>query len=262
VDKAKKDVIDACIKDVYERLDLDKNKTFFVNTIVEVVDIDNRIREGDKWIVGSLTAKDSGCNEDNNVYIRINLWGTFSFLVNDIEKGDVLIIKNGLAKNYSYNDKVYPQINCDERYGSGISIKYKKEKIIVDGSNVAWASKRDGRPDIDNIEMVRLELERRGYAPIIIVDSNLRHIIPEIDKERFERWVEDEKVIQAPAQIKADDVLLKFADERGVKIVSNDTFKEYVDIYPWLEDTKRRVPFNIIGSDVILYMDDSNHPVC
>ncbi|HIH40347.1 MAG TPA: hypothetical protein HA341_05600 [Halobacteria archaeon] len=258
MDKTKKDVIDACIKDVYERLDLDRDKTFFVNTIVEVVDIDNRIREGDKWIVGSLTARDFDCNEDSNVNIRINLWGTFSFLVNDIEKGDVLIIKSGLAKNYSYSDKVYPQINCDERYGSEIIIRYKKEKIIVDGSNVAWTSKKDGRPNIDNIEMVRLELERRGYAPIIIVDSNLRHLIPEADKERFERWVDDERVIQAPAQIKADDVLLKFADERGVKIVSNDTFKEYVDIYPWLEDASRRVPFNIIGSEVILYTDYSN----
>jgi len=258
VDKTKKDAIDADVKDVYERLDREKNETFFVNTIVEVVNIDNRIREGDKWVVGSITAKDFGNNEYNSVYIRINLWGTFSFLVNDIDKGDVLIIRNGLAKNYSYNDKVYPQINCDERYGSEIIIKYKKEKIVVDGSNVAWASKKDGKPDIDNIEMVRLELERQGYAPIIIVDSNLRHIIPEVDKERFERWVEDERVIQAPAQIKADDALLKFADEHGLKVVSNDTFKEYVDIYTWLEDTNRRVPFNIIGSDVILYFGNSS----
>lgn len=258
MDKTKKDAIDADVKDVYERLDREKNETFFVNTIVEVVNIDNRIREGDKWVVGSITAKDFGNNEYNSVYIRINLWGTFSFLVNDIDKGDVLIIRNGLAKNYSYNDKVYPQINCDERYGSEIIIKYKKEKIVVDGSNVAWASKKDGKPDIDNIEMVRLELERQGYAPIIIVDSNLRHIIPEVDKERFERWVEDERVIQAPAQIKADDALLKFADEHGLKVVSNDTFKEYVDIYTWLEDTNRRVPFNIIGSDVILYFGNSS----
>lgn len=258
MDKTKKDAIDADVKDVYERLDREKTETFFVNTIVEVVNIDNRIREGDKWVVGSITAKDFGNNEDNSVYIRINLWGTFSFLVNDIDKGDVLIIRNGLAKNYSYNDKVYPQINCDERYRSEIIIKYKKEKIVVDGSNVAWASKKDGKPDIDNIEMVRLELERQGYAPIIIVDSNLRHIIPEVDKERFERWVEDERVIQAPAQIKADDALLKFADEHGLKVVSNDTFKEYVDIYTWLEDTNRRVPFNIIGSDVILYFGNSS----
>lgn len=250
---AKKEVVDACIKDVHEKLGLDEEKTFFVNTSAKVIAIDNRIREGDKWSVGSLTAGDIGRKADDKTNIRINLWGTFSFLVNDIEKDDVLFIKKGLAKNYSYNDKVYPQINCDERYGSEITIKYKKERILVDGSNVAWASKKDGKPNIDNIEMIKIELERRGYAPIAIVDSNLRHIIPEIDKERFERWVEDGKVIQAPAQIKADDALLKFADERDVKIVSNDTFKQYVDIYSWVEDKKRRVPFNIIGSNVVLY---------
>ena len=161
---AKKEVIDACIKDICEKLALEKDRTFFVNTSAKVIAIDNRIREGDKWSVGLLTAGDIDRKADDKTNIRINLWGTFSFIVNDIEKDDILIIKKGLAKNYSYNDKVYPQINCDERYGSEITIKYKKERILVDGSNVAWVSKKDGKPSIDNIEIIRIELKRRGLC--------------------------------------------------------------------------------------------------
>jgi len=81
----------------------------------------------------------------------------------------------------------------------------------------------------------------------------LRHIIPKEDKKRLERWIDDEKVIQAPAQVKADDALLKFAEERGLKIVSNDTFRDYEDMHPWIKDKSRRIPFNIIGSRAILH---------
>ena len=130
-------------------------------------------------------------------------------------------------------------------------------RILVDGSNVAWESKKDGKPNIDNIEIIQSELEKKGYNnPIIIVDANLRHIIPEIDKERFEGWIEEEKkVIQTPAGIKADEELLKFADEdeNELKIVSNDTFRERENEYPWLNDPSRRVPFRIIENRAILH---------
>ena len=129
-------------------------------------------------------------------------------------------------------------------------------RLLVDGSNVAWESKKDGKPNIDNIEIIRLGLEKEGYNnPIILVDANLRHKISEGDKERFKAWIDEGKVIQSPAQIKADETILKFADEdeEELKIVSNDIFKGYEKQYPWLNDPSRRVPFKIIDNRAILH---------
>ena len=242
------EVSDMKVGEIVKRLKSNPGDIFFVNTTVKVVSVDKSVKEGDKWSLGSIRAKDT----ENPVTLRVNLWGKLSILVNELGKGDLVKIQKGQAKNYSYNDKTYPQINCDDRYSS-IEIKYKMEKILVDGSNVAWMSKKDGKPDIENIEIIKLELEDKGYNPIIIVDATLRHIIPEGDKKRFEKWIDEEKVIQAPAQVKADDALLKFAEERGLKIVSNDTFRDYEDMHPWIKDKSRRIPFNIIGSQAVLH---------
>ncbi|OFV67609.1 MAG: hypothetical protein SCAL_000984 [Candidatus Syntrophoarchaeum caldarius] len=244
--------VDMKAEEIIKRLS-NRDEEFFINTTAKVVSVDKRIKEGDRWTLGSITAENIEDAKTYKINFRINLWGKFSILVNELEKGDILNIKNGLAKNYSYNDKTYPQINCDERYGSQVEIKYKKERILVDGANVAWEAKKEGGPNIDNIEIIRLKLEKQGYTPIIIVDASLRHIIPEADKERFGKWIDEGKVIQAPAQVRADDALLKFADGRGLKIVSNDTFKDYRNIYPWIKDRSKRVPFNIIGTQAILH---------
>jgi hypothetical protein len=242
-------VVDMKVKGIVKRLMSNRDDIFFVNTTAKVISVDKSVKEGDKWSLGSIRAKDI----DNAMTIRINLWDKLSILVNELREGDILKIKKGRAKNYSFNDKTYPQINCDEKYDSQVEIKYEKERILVDGSNVAWTSKKEGKPNIENIEIIRLQLEKQGYIPIIIVDASLRHIIPENDKERFERWIDEEKVIQAPAQVRADDALLKFADERGLKIVSNDTFRDQEEMYHWIKDKNRRIPFSIIGSQAILY---------
>lgn len=240
------------VEDMIKRLISHSDDAFFVNTAAKVISVDKNVKEGDKWRLGSIIAGNIDAT-DTKINFRINLWDKLSILVSELESGDVLEIRNGLAKNYSYKDRFYPQINCDERHGSQVEIKYEFERILVDGSNVAWASKKSGKPNIDNIEIVRLELEKQGYKPIIIVDANLRHLVPEKDKKRLEKWTDEEKVIQAPAQVKADDALLKFADERKLKIVSNDTFKGLEYVYPWLNEQNRRVPFTMVGTKVVLH---------
>lgn len=244
---------DMDVEDVIRRLISNRDEKFFVNTTVKVISVERGIKEGDKWSLGSITTGNVKQEEDFKMTFRVNLWDKFSPLVNELVDGDILEIRKGLAKNFSFGDKIYPQINCDERYGSEVNIEYERERVVIDGTNVAWVAKKEGKPNIENIEILRLELEKNGHIPIIIVDASLRHNIPESDKERFERWLEEEKVIQAPAQVRADDAILKFANDRGLKVVSNDTFRDYEDVYPWVRDKSKRIPFNIIGSQAILY---------
>jgi len=35
--------------------------------------------------------------------------------------------------------------------------------------------------------------------------------------------------------------------------ICNDTFRDYEEVYPWVKDRSRRIPFSIIGSKAILY---------
>jgi NOL1/NOP2/fmu family ribosome biogenesis protein len=249
----KNEVLDMDVEDVIRRLISNRDDTFFVNTTVKVISVERGIKEGDRWSLGYITAGNIKDREKVKMEFRVNLWGNFSPLVNELAEGDILNIRRGLAKNFSFGDRVFPQISCDERYGSEVEIEYERERIVVDGTNVAWMTKKEGKPNIDNIEMVRRELEKEGYAPIIIVDASLRHNVPESDKERFEKWIEEGKVIQAPAQVRADDAILKFANDRGLRIVSNDTFRDYEEVYPWVKDKSKRIPFNIIGTQAILY---------
>ena len=247
------EVLDMDVEDVIRKLISNRDDAFFVNTTVKVISVERGIKEGDRWSLGYITAGNIKHREKVKMEFRVNLWDKFSILVNELAEGDILNIRRGLAKNFSFGDRVFPQINCDEKYGSEVKIEYERERIVVDGTNVAWMTKKEGKPNIDNIEMVRRELEKEGYAPVIIVDASLRHNVPESNKERFERWIEEEKVIQAPAQVRADDAILKFANDRGLKVVSNDTFRDYEEVYPWVRDKSKRIPFNIIGSQAILY---------
>lgn len=126
----------------------------------------------------------------------------------------------------------------------------KKETIVVDGANVSYAkqTKKD-QPLINNIILVRKKLLSMGYDPIIVVDASIRHKVK--DMVQFQGLIDKGKVIQAPADTDADYFILKIAQEKDAKIVTNDTYKEYRDEFKDIK--KRRVPFTIVDSDVIFY---------
>ncbi|MDY6985643.1 MAG: hypothetical protein SVE93_04480 [Candidatus Thermoplasmatota archaeon] len=119
---------------------------------------------------------------------------------------------------------------------------------MVDGSNVARSV---GGKSIECLELMRTKLLSLRYAPVIIVDANLRHLLSGDKKEKLESMLKNNVIFQSPAGVKADEALLKLSDEKGFRIVSNDQFKEYTSTYPWID--KHRISFTIIGSEVLLY---------
>lgn len=234
------------LEDVYKRLSRDES--FTVNTVVRVVSIVKKYACGERWTLSALTV--GPVNKEHDIKIRLNLWDKFSLIAADLEPDDVLFIKNALAKNYEATDgKKYPQLNCSERQESEVEVKYKRERILVDGSNVARC--KNGEVSLECLELVRTKLLSEGYAPVIIVDANLRYLLTGDNRTKLESMLKDNTVIQSPAGVRADEALLKLSDEKGFRIVSNDLFREYRGIYPWID--KRRISFNIIGSEVLFY---------
>lgn len=232
------------LEEVYKKLS--SGESFYVSTVVKVISIVKEYACGDKWTLSSLDV--GPVNEGSNIKIRLNLWDRFSLLAGDLEQGDILFITNALAKNYEYAGKIYPQLNCSERQNSNVEVKYQRERILVDGSNVARSV--EGK-SIECLELMRTKLLSMGYAPVIIVDANLRHLLTGDKREKLESMLKNNVIFQSPAGVKADEALLKISDEKGFRIVSNDQFKEYMNTYPWID--RRRISFTIIGSDVLLY---------
>lgn len=122
---------------------------------------------------------------------------------------------------------------------------------VVDGANVAYAElSAGGEPKVSNIVAVRRALEARGYEPIIIVDAALRHQVD--DPEQLEGLLDSQVVRQAPAGTDADYFVLAVADDYDdARVVSNDSFDEYREQYPWI--AQRRLPLMIVKGQVELY---------
>lgn len=205
-------------------------------------------QHGDGWRLLRVWGQDE--KEDDKI-ITINLWDNLSFM--DITPGDRIKIKNARALNFrTSGNEIYRQINCNVRYGSEIVLLDSK-KIVVDGSNIAWEEKKESKPDIYNIKVVMDALIAKGYKPVVFVDASLRHLIHDSDKTTFDEWLETEFVKQAPSGVRADDIILQYADMKGIKVVSNDTYKEYKDSYPWLEDKKenRHIKLTIVDKEAV-----------
>jgi hypothetical protein len=124
------------------------------------------------------------------------------------------------------------------------------EKVVVDGTNVAFEQKsEDGRAMLDNILQLRSLLLECGFEPIIIVEADLRY---EIDnREGLEELLNRGEILQAPADTEADFFVLKTAELENLKFVSNDLYNKYRDQFPWIRE--RRVPFMLVKGHLELY---------
>jgi Zc3h12a-like ribonuclease protein len=127
----------------------------------------------------------------------------------------------------------------------------ERRVILVDGANVAHEMHRNDQPHISNLWRVEGALQRLGYRPLLIIDANLRWKLSREDAQALER--RRDEIVQAPAGVPADRTLLEYAARKGLSIVTNDRFREYEDDYPWIREAGRRVPYNIIGDEVLFY---------
>jgi hypothetical protein len=134
-------------------------------------------------------------------------------------------------------------------------MEQEAKKIIVDGANIAWEEKtEDGKPKLANILVVKRDLEKMGYNPIIIVDASLRHNID--DPDQFDELEKSQVLRQSPSGTDADLFVLEFGARFHVPVVSNDTFKERQEQYPWIRHD--RVTVMIIDGKAEFHWPERN----
>ncbi len=114
---------------------------------------------------------------------------------------------------------------------------------MVDGSNLAT----EGRvlPSLTQLdEAVTAFSEENPAAEIIVVaDASFEHRVPTGERSRFTDAALAGEIVTPPAGAvgRGDAFILKIADRIGAVVLSNDSFQEFQDEYPWLFDVGRLI---------------------
>jgi hypothetical protein len=114
---------------------------------------------------------------------------------------------------------------------------------VVDGSNLAT----EGRvtPSLTQLdEAVGAFREENPTAEIIVVaDATFEHRAATNERSRFNEAVLEGEIVTPPAGAvgRGDGFILKIADRIDAVVLSNDSFQEFQDDYPWLFDVGRLV---------------------
>lgn len=136
--------------------------------------------------------------------------------------------------------KPAPPASTTDQDRSVIADTAPKNAILVDGSNVMhWG----GEPAAFVVERVVAALAREGWVPYVCFDANAGYKL----EGRYMKARDMASLIGIPAArilvvdkgMVADEVLLHEAQKRGLKIVSNDRFRDWTGQHPWVKDHKR-----------------------
>jgi Zc3h12a-like ribonuclease protein len=137
--------------------------------------------------------------------------------------------------------------------GGASAVARPRQLVAIDGSNVAKTYLCGGAPSIRTLQLVKVALEKSGFESVTVVDASLRHQLPASEREEFETLCRSQQVVQAPRGVRADDVLLALSERISCPILSNDSFSDYTQRYPWVRDANRKIPYVIVGGEVLLF---------
>ena len=116
-------------------------------------------------------------------------------------------------------------------------------RVVVDGSNLAT----EGRvtPSLSQLdEAVTAFQEESPSAEIIVVaDASFEHRVGAGERSRFNEAVLAGEIVTPPAGAigRGDAFILKIADRINGVVLSNDSFQEVQDEYPWLFEAGRLI---------------------
>ena len=122
-------------------------------------------------------------------------------------------------------------------------MKHPSLRVVVDGSNLAT----EGRtiPSLSQLDdAVRAFLEEyQGVDVIVVVDASFEHRVAASERARFKEAEVAGEIVTPPAGAvgRGDAFILKIAQRINAVVLSNDSFQEFHEQYPWLFDTGRLI---------------------
>ena len=135
----------------------------------------------------------------------------------------------------------------------------EREVLLVDGSNVCrnWPTS-SGETSLNVLLTLLLGLVDQGFDFECIFDANIPHVLQsraESGAEATRRHLANElpdRMSRVPGGTDADDPILQKADERDLRVVTNDRFREKRETYPWIErrESERLIKGSVHGTDL------------
>jgi len=122
-----------------------------------------------------------------------------------------------------------------------------KNPIVVDGNNVAYSG---DNASMYNIKLARISFIEKGFDPIIVISSALFHAID--DKDELKRFYNMGWVKVADDQESDDVEIIEQGMRYQCRIVSNDRYSEYREIYAGRFDFYKLVRFAFAEGRFIL----------
>jgi hypothetical protein len=122
-------------------------------------------------------------------------------------------------------------------------VKPGRLRVVVDGSNLAT----EGRtvPSLVQLdEAVRAFIEEYPKSEVIVVvDASFEHRVAVSERSRFKEAEMAGEIVTPPAGAigRGDAFILKIAQRIDAVVLSNDSFQEFHEEYPWLFDAHRLI---------------------
>jgi hypothetical protein len=109
------------------------------------------------------------------------------------------------------------------------------KKIIVDGSNVAFATKIQNKATFSNLKRLKAQLdeliaENPKILVEIVCDASLKYSID--DPTSYELWLQEGILKQVPPKTNADTLIIQYmqAFDGEILLISNDLFRDHPEI--------------------------------
>ncbi len=131
-----------------------------------------------------------------------------------------------------------------------LKVRKAKPKLLSDISNVA-GHYDENPPKIKNINLMYNNL-KYDYYITGIADWELYYCIDY--RPSYEYYLRRRIILEAPQGIEADILLILKAIQDDCPILTNDTFRDHMDLIPselWLYT--HRIPFDIIKGEFRIY---------
>ena len=115
--------------------------------------------------------------------------------------------------------------------------------IIVDGSNIATEGRTE--PSLAQLDeaVTALMAEYKGSKVTVIVDATFGHRIDKREVSEFNSAINNNELVAPPAGAvgRGDGFVLTIAEKIGASILSNDSYQEFHEQYPWLFNSGRLI---------------------
>ena len=95
-----------------------------------------------------------------------------------------------------------------------------------------------GDPSAQVLSCVLRDLEKKGFTPIVFFDANVGYVLGDqyMDEARLGRMIKlpAEQICVVSKGVVADEMLLSFASDHGLRVVSNDRYRDWRVQFPHL----------------------------